>query len=274
MIGTIAGDIIGSRFEFSNRRLKEDEFELFGIMSKPTDDTIMSLATALALMDVYKKEAIPFEVKCNILPHYFKKYYKKLGKRYPLAGYGRNFQSWLLFGHKPYNSWGNGSAMRCSPCGEIASSLDEAEKLAELSASVTHNHPEGIKGAKCVAGAVFLARSGKSKEEIHEYVKKYYEDTEPLEWLRDHYHFEVSCQGSVPQAFTCLWEAENYEDCMRKIITICGDTDTQCAITGTVAEYLFGIPEEIKIKASAKLDGCQLKIIKKWEEFLSKNSFS
>ena len=274
MIGTIAGDIIGSRFEFSTKKRKENDFELFHPISHFTDDTVMTLATAAALTEVYKNDAMPFEVKCNILPRHLKKWYKRLGKKYPLAGYGARFNKWIFFGSKPYNSWGNGSAMRCSPCGEIASSLDEAEKLAELSASVTHNHPEGIKGAKCVAGAVFLARSGKSKEEIKKYVNKYYEDTEPLEELKLFYHFEVSCQGSVPQAFTCLWESDSYEDCMRKIVSIGGDTDTQCAITGTVAEYLFGIPEEIKTKASAKLDGYQLKILKKWEEFLSKNSFS
>lgn len=252
MIGTIFGDIIGSRFEFKIDRHKSKEFELLNEKNIYTDDTVMTLATAKALMDMVGLPKFMIKRKA---PEIFIKYYRELGRLYPNAGYGRHFNQWInddTMG--PYNSFGNGAAMRVSPCGIFARTLKEAEMFGELSASVTHNHPEGIKAAKCIAGAVFLAKKGKSKEELKKYVSPYYDIPEDIDKIRENYSFDVSCQGSVPEALMCFFKANSYEDCMRNCVSLGGDTDTMCAIVGTIAEFYFGVPDRYAATALNKLD--------------------
>lgn len=266
MIGTIAGDIIGARFEFMAIRHKSKEFELF--IDKDTcnwtDDTVMTLATAQALIDINKLPKILVKRKA---PEIFTKYYRNFGKIYPDAGYGWHFYTWInddTMG--PYNSFGNGAAMRVSPCGLYAKSLKEAEMLGELSASVTHNHPEGIKAARCIAGLVYLAKTGANKTELKNYADKYYDIPNNIDELRITYKFDVSCQGSVPESLLCFFEANSYEDCMRNCVSLGGDTDTMCAIVGTIAELFFGLPEYIEEETLKRLTEQQKDILFKFKE--------
>jgi ADP-ribosylglycohydrolase len=173
------------------------------------------------------------------------------GNKYPNGGYGRMFNNWLHTENPaPYGSWGNGSAMRVSPVAWVGESLEEVQKLAEASSVVTHNHPEGVKGALATADAIYLARLGSSKDEIREHIlNNYYNIDFELDDIRDHYYFDVSCQGSVPQALQAFFEARDYEDTIRNAISIGGDSDTIAAIAGAVAGAYYGVPEEIKEKS-------------------------
>ena len=176
------------------------------------------------------------------------------GNKYIDAGYGRSFIKWLKSDAPiPYGSWGNGSAMRASFAGWIAKSLEEAERLGEISASVTHNHPHGINGAKVVSGCIYLLRQGKDKLEINEYAKKYYDLDFSLDEIRETYTFDVSCQGSVPQAIKAFLEADNFSDAIALAISIGGDSDTIAAITGSIAEAYYSMDEQLRQKVIAKL---------------------
>ena len=251
MLGAIIGDIIGSRFEFKNNRSKT--FDLFSGGWRRctfTDDTVMTIAVSKALSK-YK------EVKD------FKKFKRKLvrsmrrvGRRYPFSGYGQRFGFWLYSPCPvPYNSFGNGSAMRVSPVAWYASSLEEAKALAKATAEVTHNHPEGIKGAQAIASATYLARTGKTKEEIRQYItENYYTIDFTLDEIRPTYRFNETCQGTCPQALQAFFEATDFEDAIRNAISIGGDSDTIAAMTGAIAEAYYGIPEDIKAKALSYLD--------------------
>lgn len=267
MIGTIAGDIIGARFEFKINKEKSKDFELFVDLPSCTwtDDTVMTLATAQALMEIYD---LPFFKRKKLASTIFAKCYREFGKKYPDAGYGWHFYNWINDDTlEPYGSYGNGAAMRVSPCGLVANSIKEAEWLGERSASVTHNHPEGIKAAKCIAGAVFLARKGKSKKEIREYVEKYYTIPDDIDRVRETYFFKVSCQESVPESLMCFFQSISYEDCMRNCVSLGGDTDTMCAIVGTLAElYYGGVPQNIMSEAIKRLDSFQIDIIKAFKK--------
>ncbi|MCR4723872.1 MAG: ADP-ribosylglycohydrolase family protein, partial [Clostridia bacterium] len=180
----------------------------------------------------------------------FQKRMVELGQKYPDAGYGGKFRQWLENPYRrPYNSFGNGSAMRVSACGMLADSLEEAHKLAVYSAEVTHNHPEGIKGAVAVAEGIFLARQKKTKDEIREHLSQYYDLSFTLDDVRPEYAFDVTCQGSVPQAIVCFLEAESFEDAVRNAVSLGGDSDTQAAIAGSLAEPYFGIPARLKARA-------------------------
>jgi hypothetical protein len=193
---------------------------------------------------------------------------KKLGNEYPDAGYGGSFLKWLLSeDSQPYNSWGNGSAMRVSPVGWLLHSLEATEDVAEISAAVTHNHPEGIKGAQAVASAIYLARNGKTKDEIKSYIENRYgyNLNRTLDEIRPFYSFDVSCQGSVPEAIIAYLESENFEDAIRNAISIGGDSDTIAAITGSIAEAAYGIPDDIKNKALEYLTPLHIKIINLWQ---------
>ncbi|HEP1844496.1 TPA: ADP-ribosylglycohydrolase family protein [Streptococcus suis] len=237
MFGAIVGDVIGSRFEGRNNKSKE--FDLFHPTCRFTDDSVMTAAVAASFLGLNEsfddlEEALVLNMK-------------DFGKLYPRAGYGPQFIKWIESKDSaPYNSFGNGSAMRVSACGHVGKSLEETLTLAERVASVTHNHPEGIKGAQAVAGAIFLARTGKSKEEIRQFVTdNFYNLDFTLDAIRPSYQFDSSCQGSVPQAIVAFLEADDFEDAIRNAVSLGGDSDTLAAIAGSIAEPFFGIPEEI-----------------------------
>lgn len=240
MIGAIAGDIIGSVYE--GNPINTTEFPLFGDRSTFTDDTVLTVALADTILhggDYAQK---------------LKEYYN----HYPDAGYGLNFIQWASSSElKPYNSWGNGSAMRVSPVGFACDDLDEVLAEAQKSAEVTHNHPEGVKGAQAVASAIFLARSGKSKEDIKGFIENtfQYSLSETLDFIRPHYEFDVSCQGSVPQAITAFLESDGFEDAVRKAVSLGGDSDTLACIAGGIAQaYYKDIPNEILDRVFEILD--------------------
>lgn len=236
MYGAFIGDIVGSKYEFHN--IKTKRFSLFSKGCDYTDDTIMTAAVAKAIL-LSRMEQQKTGGKGKGFQKYLVETMQDFGRRYPYpkGAYGRRFEQWLREENpKPYGSYGNGSAMRVSPCALAGVNLEESLALARASAAVTHDHPEGIKGAEAVAAAVFLAKSGSSKEEIREYISGHYYDLDfTLDSIRDTYRFDGSCQGSVPQAIVAFLESEDFEDAIRNVISIGGDCDTTGAITGSIA---------------------------------------
>lgn len=228
MYGAIIGDIVGSAYEWAEG-MKSKDFPLFSDECSCTDDSVMTVAVASAIIESGKDP----ERFSEILPAVMRRF----GRKHPDAGYGGNFYYWLLSDTEgAYNSFGNGSAMRVSPCGLAADSLEETLELAERSASVTHNHPEGIRGALATAGSVYLAKSGAAKDEIRVFVENnYYPLDFTLDEIRPDYTFDVSCQGSVPQSIKAFLESESYEDAVRTAVSLGGDTDTMAAIAGGIA---------------------------------------
>ena len=257
MLGAIIGDIVGSRFEWHNYKSKD--FEFLNYQCFFTDDSVMSLALCRALLQSGNGFADLSEQAITCM--------REFGKNYPHAGYGGGFSSWLLsVNPQPYNSFGNGAAMRVSGCGYVANSIEEAKRLSKAVTEVTHNHPEGLKGAEAVAVAVFLARSGWNLLEIRDYiVKNYYRIGFTLDSIREEYDFDVTCQGSVPQALEAFFESTDFEDAIRNAISIGGDSDTIAAITGAVAEAYYGIPTEIRKHALTFLDERLLAILVEFE---------
>ena len=247
MLGAIIGDIVGSVYEHASHKSKN--FPLFEPQCRPTDDSIMTIAIGCACTDTDCRDEEEFKrAVCNRM--------RELGRQYPYAGYGGNFYRWLMEDDAPaYGSFANGSAMRVSPVAWVARSLEEAERLAQWSAEVTHNHPDGIKGAQAVAAAIYMARTGASQEEIGLYIhRNYYPLNFSLDSIRPYYHHEISCERSVPQAIRCFLEATDYEDTIRNAISLGGDCDTQAAIAGSITEAFFGIPEEIQEEAFTHMD--------------------
>ena len=245
MYGAILGDIIGSSHEW--RRIKTEDFELFTKFNKVTDDTVLTIATADAIL--HEKS--------------FESAYHEWGNRYPNAGYGGKFDHWLDSEEmKPYGSFGNGSAMRVSPIGWAYDSLTEVLLHAEQSAAVTHNHPEGIKGAKAVAGAIYIARSGGTKDDIRQFINESigYDLTRTVSEIRPRYRFDSTCQGSVPESIICFLESTSYEDAVRKAVSLGGDSDTQACIAGSIAEALYGIPGEMIAQVRMYAPGPIIKI--------------
>ena len=272
MIGAIIGDIIGMPFEFNPH--KSVEFELVTPRCTFTDDTVLTCAVAEALMKVfnYKPKEILIEHEENFKSELIKSMLK-LGNMYPDAGYGMRFYHWLLQQEpKPYNSLGNGSAMRVAPVAWAFDELEQVEKFAALSAVVTHNNPEGIRGAKAVAAAIFLARNNKSPAEIKDYIsdKYYYNLTRKIENIRWDYKFDETCPGSVPEAIIAYLEAKDFESAVRNAVSLGGDADTQADIAGAIAEASFGIPDEIILACLSKLDDNLSEIVQRWREFLKK----
>lgn len=259
MWGTIIGDIVGSRFEFDNHKSKN-----FDLLDKDysffTDDTVMTAAVAEALIMAKKKK--------GDLGAYAAKCLRRWGNKYPFMDYGISFEKWLFNRNAAaYNSWGNGAAMRVSPCGLAAGSLEEAMILSRRVTEITHNHPEGLKGAEAVAVAVYLAKVGKNKEQIRNYVaQNYYEINFRLDDIRESYGFDESCQGSVPQALAAFFEAKDFDDSIRNAISVGGDSDTIAAIAGGVAEAYYGVPETIRNEVVGYLDQDLLEVIKKFYE--------
>ncbi len=241
MFGAIVGDVVGSVYEFDST--KQKDFPLFTEWSQFTDDTVLTVAVAEAMLTG--------RGYVELFHQYF--------EDYSLAGYGGKFIEWAGYKQtEPYNSWGNGSAMRVSPVGYARDTLPDVLAEAERSAAVTHNHPEGIRGAKAVAGAVFLARTGKSKDDIRAFVtggEIGYALPESLDAIRPTYRFHVSCQKSVPEAIQAFLEATDFEDALRNAISLGGDADTQACIAGAIAEpYFGGVPAAMATPVWDKLD--------------------
>ncbi len=264
MLGAIAGDIIGSVYEWNN--IKSEEFELFDQNSRFTDDTVMTVAVADALLDIESKGG-GFENSRDMYAARLKEY----GRAYPNAGYGGMFSKWLMSEtFEPYGSYGNGSAMRVSPIGFAFDDLETVLREAGKSADVTHNHIEGIKGAQAVAAAIFLARHNRSKIEIKEFIKERfgYDLDRKLDDIRQWYRFDVSCQGSVPEAIIAFLESHDYESAVRKAVSIGGDSDTIACITGGIAHAYYGeVPQDIAEKALSVLDN---RLREVWDRFKSK----
>jgi ADP-ribosylglycohydrolase len=238
MLGAIIGDIVGSIYEFANT--KSTEFDMFTPWSSFTDDSVMTLAVAKWLAED-EAHTIHYLIYCM----------QELGNRYPNAGYGGNFSAWLREDEpQPYNSWGNGAGMRVSPVGLYAKTLDEALALAALTASVSHNHPEGVKGAQAIATSVFLCKEGKSKQEIKEYVEKTFEYdlNRKIRDIRPTYNFDVSCQGSVPEAIIAFLEGNSFEAVIRLAVSLGGDSDTIACMAGAIAACIYPIPDWITAK--------------------------
>ena len=231
MLGAIAGDIIGSIYEWNN--IKTKDFPLFSPGCRFTDDTVLTIAVADVLLNGGN----------------YTQRLKDYCRRYKNAGYGKNFRNWALSSRtEPYNSWGNGSAMRVSPIGFALEDLDSVLHEAKRSAEVTHNHPEGIKGARATAAAVFLARTERDKKRIKSYIETTfgYDLSFSLDQIRPSYQFDVSCQGSVPQAIIAFLESTDFEDAIGNAISIGGDSDTIACITGGIAQAFYGgVPETI-----------------------------
>ena len=261
MIGAILGDIVGSIYEFDN--IKTKEFELFDKECFFTDDSVMTISISEALMqyeNIDENNIDEFKEKLIDVMH-------EIGIKYPDCGYGGHFLMWILRNKRePYNSFGNGSAMRVSSVGWYAKSLEETELIAKVTAEVSHNHPEGIKGAVATAGAVFLARTGSTMDEIKQYISKYYSIDFTIDEIRPLYDYDITCQGTVPQAMQAFFESESFEDAIRNAISIGGDSDTLAAITGAVAEAYYGIPDNLKETALSYLDERLLNITERFED--------
>ena len=260
IIGAIAGDVIGSAYEFNPTR--DYNFELFTPESTYTDDTVLTMANALWLL---QDERHTPERLVDIM--------QDLCNRYQGRGYGGRFMQWIVARDpQPYNSYGNGSAMRVSPVGYYATTLDEALDLAAISAGVTHNHPEGVKGAKATAAAIFLTRQGKTKEEVREYVEKSigYNLGRTLDEIRPAYSFNELCQTTVPEALTCYLEGKDYEDVVRLAVSLAADADTLAAIAGPIASAVWDVPNEISQPAIASLSDEFCTILLQFNELVAK----
>ena len=230
--GAVIGDVIGSRYEIY--ATKQKDFELFPERSTFTDDSVMTVAVARALIRYHWGDALRTALIREM---------QALGRQYPRAGYGMNFRMWLE-AEEPhsYLSYGNGSAMRVSPCGLYAGTMEEAMALAEASAAVSHDHPEGIKGAQAVAAAIFLAKTGSSREEIRDYIDAHFYPVNSypkLDEIRKTYKFRIACQESVPEAIIAFLESESFEDAIRNAVSLGGDADTQAAIAGSIAAAYY-----------------------------------
>ena len=258
MIGALIGDTVGSVYEFNNKRTKN--IVLFSDSSFLTDDSIMTLAVAEMLQKkcVYNKDKIV-------------ETFKRWGRAFPDAGYGGRFYNWLFSDNTlPYNSFGNGAAMRISPVGWYANSEEEVVDFATRVTEVTHNHPEGIKGAIVTAMCIYYARIGKDKEFIKKYVEQYYSLDFDYDKLKKNYYFNETCQNTVPQAIYCFLISKDFEDCIRTTISIGGDCDTTAAIACSIAEaYYKGVPknykDEIYNRLPDSVNGCEArKILRKF----------
>ena len=249
MIGAILGDMIGSPYEF-DRGDKTKDFPLFSEQSRFTDDTVMTIAVAEAFLEA-PCGASDDEVKTILVESL-----RRWGKKYPRAGYGVRFNLWLQVQRPiPYNSFGNGSAMRVSPTAWLFNDLDAVLHAAKLSAEITHNHPEGIKGAQATAAAIFLARKQPPKDEIRRYIEETFgcDLSRTCDEIRPNYRHVESCQESVPEAITAFLEGTDYEDAVRTAVSLGGDTDTIAAIAGSIAEAYYGIPIELRAEGMDRL---------------------
>lgn len=262
MYGAILGDMIGAPYEF-DRGNKTKDFEMFNDRVSFTDDSVMTIAVADALMRI-SKDAEDDDVRTAVIQSM-----QKWGRMYPRAGYGQRFFFWL--GKKnpqPYGSWGNGSAMRVSSVGWLYNSLEETRRYARLTAEVTHNHPEGIKGAEAVASAIFMARNGASKEEIKKYIIQEfdYDLSRTCDEIRPGYHHIESCQETVPEALTAFMEGSDFEDVIRTAVSLGGDCDTLTCIATSIAEAFYGLPDNMKDECRKRLPKDMLRVLDRFDE--------
>ena len=261
MIGAILGDMIGAPYEFDQGD-KTKEFPLFSRHSEFTDDSVMTIAVAEALMDMAGRS--DDEIRSALTASM-----QKWGSRYPYAGYGGMFDRWLQTRDpKPYGSFGNGSAMRVSSAGWLYETLEETRHAAVLTAEVTHNHPEGIKGAEAAASAIFLARNGSSKEEIRNYIIEEfgYDLSRTCDEIRPAYHHVETCQETVPEAMTAFLEGTDFEDVIRTAVSLGGDCDTLTCIAGGIAEAFYGVPEELQRECRRRLQQDMLAVLDRFEK--------
>ncbi|MBR3494059.1 MAG: ADP-ribosylglycohydrolase family protein [Clostridia bacterium] len=250
MYGALLGDMIGAPYEF-DRGNKTKDFPLFSRRSEFTDDSVMTIAVAEALVSTLGEDddSVRLAVQTAM---------RRWGRRYPDAGYGGNFFRWLRSRDpQPYGSWGNGSAMRVSAAGWLYDTLEETRHAAALTAEVTHNHPEGIKGAEATAAAIFLARTGRSKDEIREYIVREfgYDLSRTCDEIRPGYRHVESCQGTVPEAITAFLEGTDFEDVIRTAVSLGGDCDTLTCIAGGIAEAFYGVPDELIAECRQRITG-------------------
>ena len=262
MYGAILGDMIGSPYEF-DRSPKTKDFPLFIPASCYTDDSMMTVAVAEALLDTLGKESS--DIRTAVV-HSMQKW----GRRYPDAGYGGKFYYWLHDRNpQPYNSWGNGSAMRVSAAGWLFDTLEKTRQAAADTAMVTHNHPEGIKGAEATASVIWAARNNWPKEKIRQYVEEqFYPLRLTCDQIRPDYSFDVSCQGTVPQAITAFLEGNSFEDVIRTAVSLGGDCDTLTCIAGGMAEAMYGVPEELKQECRKRLEPDMIKVLDRFETYI------
>lgn len=265
MLGAIFGDIVGSPYEFNN--IKTEDFPLISKSCRFTDDSVMTVAVAKALMDSEGKgdEAIKAALRLQM---------KAFGKLYNEAGYGARFKQWIESdSNEGYGSYGNGSAMRVSPVGWMYDSIERTLQVAKLTAEVTHNHPEGIKGAQAVAAAIFFARHKVDKKDLKSYIEQTfdYDLSRTLDEIRPGYTFDVSCQGSVPEAIIAFLESNGYVDAVKKAVSIGGDSDTIACITGAIAEAYYGMPEPVKQDALSFMTRDMKAVYYRFRDFMAKN---
>ena len=268
MYGAILGDIIGSPFEF-DRGDKTKEFDLFTKGCDFTDDSVMTIAVGEALLAVGTQATVK-EIEEAVVTNM-----QDWGKRYPYAGYGGRFGYWLGERNpKPYGSYGNGSAMRVSAAGWLYDSMERTREVARATANVTHNHPEGIKGAEATASAIYMARNGSSKEEIKEYIERefHYNLDRTLDEIRPGYHMDETCQRTVPEAMIAFLESKDFEDAIRNAVSLGGDTDTLGAITGSIAEAFYGIPAVLLAECRNRIDdGLMTDVLDEFDHVLGRN---
>ena len=278
MIGAIIGDVAGSRFEWANHKSKK--FDLFTTDCRPTDDSIMTIAVGKAILEAKKKgktstNHAPFgAVDYDLVEELAVKYMQKIGQNYPNCGYGGHFQMWMFSDDpKPYNSYGNGAAMRVSCAGLAGETEMDALEIAKRVTRVSHNHPEGLKAAEAVTLAIYMAKQGLSKSSIYSRINAdYYSLDFQLDDIRPSYEFDVTCQGSVPQAIKAFIESVSFEDAIRTAISIGGDSDTIAAITGSIAEAFYGVPDPLKQKALTYLDEDLLQVYREWESYINEHN--
>ena len=269
MYGAILGDIIGSPFEF-DRGDKTKNFDLVSVGCGFTDDSVMTIAVGVALLAVGTLASVK-EIEEAVVTNM-----QDWGKRYPYAGYGGRIRYWLREKNpKPYGSYGNGSAMRVSAAGWLYDSMERTREVARATANVTHNHPEGIKGAEATASAIYMARNGSSKEEIKEYIERefHYDLSRTLDNIRPYYHHVESCQETVPEAIIAFLESKDFEDAVRNAVSLGGDTDTLGAITGSIAEAFYGIPAVLIAECKSRIDkGLMTDVLDEFDHVLGSRS--
>ena len=264
MYGAVLGDMIGAPFEFDQGD-KTKEFPLFGRMSQHTDDSVMTIAVAEALLDARERKIENDEAAVKML---LIQSMKKWGRRYPNAGYGGSFIWWLIHDDiEPYGSYGNGSAMRVSSAGWLYDDIETTRKVAAWTAEVTHNHPEGIKGAEATASAIFMARNHAPKEQIRDYIVREfgYDLSRTCDEIRPGYHHVESCQETVPEAITAFIEGNDFEDVIRTAVSLGGDCDTLTCIAGSIAEAYYGVPIGMLAECRNRIGGDMKEVIDRFD---------